>query len=151
MAARTRMIVAWAVFVGWVGWLSWQSHRVGRFAVVSRAQLAQADCAVIAELVSEPDGRAKPLAKFGKIVWPSGVKIELPETAELANLPVCSGFAGPGSYVVPLAKSAEGAWRIAEVGRSPLLDAWRIPPAVYPVSDVVLRQLELIPPPQRRP
>ncbi|MBX7105131.1 MAG: hypothetical protein K1X57_13705 [Gemmataceae bacterium] len=145
MIARTRMILAWLAFFVWVGWLATQSYRYGRFPVVSRAQLSQADFAVVAVLKADANGQAERAIKVIRMAWPAGDTREFAgQTIEVANLPDCSDFAGPGDYVVPLTLTAKGGYELARTGRSPLMPAARRP-SIYPASDVVMRQLEQVP------
>lgn len=147
MAARVRLIVAWLAFAAWVGWLGWQSWRFGRFPVVSRAQFANATVAVLARIESDRDGRAVPSIRVTRAVWPAnGARPDVTGELVVTNLAECESFTGPGDYVVPLSRGPDGAFLVARVGRSPLIEPRKHRPTIYPAIPLVLRQLEDIPP-----
>lgn len=141
MPVRVRLLIVWGLFAAWVGWLGWQSWRHRQFPVVSRAQLLSADLVVVAELASDREGRANSDAKLVTVSW---TRKEMPDLKPgvilpIANLPGSVGFRESGFYVLPLTGS--GPFRVADMPRSPLLDAGRFKPQIYPDGPEVRAQV----------
>ena len=142
MAARVRLIVAWGLFVAWIAWLGWQSARYGRFDVVSRAQLANADLAVVAKITADADGRALSKVHIERVIWPQPNAADLAgQDIEILKLPSCEGFQGAGDYVLPLSRGPKGDYALAVPARSPLIDPARHRPTIYPATGIVIDQI----------
>lgn len=149
MGARTRMVLAWAAFAAWVGWLGFLSMRYGRFPVVSRAQLLNADIAVIADVTFSADG-VPSVARLGDVIWPAGAKFPAGATPRITNLAKVADWRGPKNYVLVLKAAGDGKYEIASLPRSPALDhADRL--FVYPATPEVLTQFRDAPGPAARP
>ena len=156
--ARLALIVVWVLFAGWVGWLALQSTQHGRFPIVSRAQLLEADVGVIAEVSAGPDDRPLPKVKVIRAIWPANLGYQMGSHVtelEIANLPGCQGFHGQGRYVLLLSGKEGGPYRLAGMPRSPLVDRSRDSKGepvrfVYPETPEVLGQLREQPEPSAR-
>ncbi|MCX7700106.1 MAG: hypothetical protein N2039_04455 [Gemmataceae bacterium] len=136
---RVALAVALALFSGWLTWLGWQALRVKRPVVVSAAQLAVAQYDVECDLSSEPlpseiEVRSVGWSSDGAV--PSGrIRVE--------NLRDSRGYAGPGTYLVPLVRRGE-TYRVAglpdDPGGRPRPEAEH--PRIYPLTAAVRRQWE---------
>lgn len=139
MGARWRLIIVWGLFVAWVSWLGWQSWRHSRFPVVSRAQLLETQMVIVADLQANDEGRFLPQCSVVEVVWPKdGKSVKTDSKLTISNLPGCSGFAGPGRYLL-LLESLDPA-KLAGFPRSPLLDPQKRP-QVYPDGPDVRAQV----------
>ncbi len=124
MTPRVRLLIAAALFVGWLGWLGFTALTKSRAPVVSRAQAAGASVPVVAELTTGEDGRAvfmvrqpphpmvtelkekgdRPaiILKVAEQLTPTGP--EAGAEIGVTNLPSCTGYTGPGKYLLLLNK-----------------------------------------------
>jgi hypothetical protein len=139
------MVLAWVAFAAWVGWLGVTSLRYGRFPVVSRAQLLNADLVVVAAVKME-GAAASPVVAVKEVIWPAGATADFgPAGLRLDELPDAALGANritqAGDYVLVLKSSGPGRYRIAPVGRSPLVDPAHHRPAVYPATAEVVAQV----------
>jgi hypothetical protein len=137
MSPRLRLVLAAVAFFGWLGYLSYAAVTKSRAPVVSHAQAAAADAAVVAEL----DGSQT--VKVVEKLWgdaPSG-------SVEVVNLREPRGYTGPGPYLLFLAHRGE-AWAVVGLQRSPGTDLSNqvSPPIVYAWSDAVRMQVEKMKP-----
>jgi hypothetical protein len=138
---RWLVALAWGVFVVWVAWLGWQALTPGRLPVVSRAQLLNTSAVVVADVTATAGGPADPNVKVVEVMW-SAPGSSRPAVGELVvtNLPGSPGFSGSGRYVLLLA--GQGAFQLAGVPRSPLIEADRFRPTIYPDTPEVRAQIE---------
>jgi len=148
------MVLAWAAFAAWVGWLSVLSVRYGRFPVVSRAQLLNADLAIVAAVKIE-GGAAAPLVAVKEVIWPAGVTADFGQDGlrvdDLANASLGeSTITQPGDYVLVLKSGGPGRYRIAPLPRSPLMNAIDPRGRVYPATPAVVAQVRAAPGPATR-
>ena len=142
---RLRLALAVLAFFGWIAWLAVTVWGNGKVPVVSRAQLTAATCLVVADLVI--DDQNLPAEKVTVVSVVSGTGPAVGETIAVVNLSksIAAGrYATPqlGPHLIPLAKSADGSFKVAGLPPSPgynLQDPDR--PLVYPWNDDVKKQL----------
>ena len=131
---RLRAVFAAVAFFGWIGYLGWVAlARVGE-PVVSRAQMAQADALVVAE-VRIIEGMPDPVVKVVEALQPT--TIEAGATPQLLNLPDAklsnaTPLTQEGSYLIPLRNAGSG-WEVAAGANGMAI--------VYPWSETVRRQI----------
>jgi hypothetical protein len=118
MSPRWRLVLASAAFLAWIGYLGYAAFSRSRAPVVSHIQSAAAEAAVVAELTELPDGPTpkvpSPKATVAEKLWgdaPDG-------TIEVVNFATVKGFAGPGKYLLYLARAHDG-WAVVPAQRSP--------------------------------
>ena len=167
--ARIRLAVTAALFVGWLGYLGFLAARHARPVVLSKAQLAEATCAVRAEVRAGEGGRPDPqvvikevfgntpdaqlLRERQKFVAPpaaelvvgpflGGLRTELVGNLEDARLLNGRDFPGTGEYLLPLTRRAGGYW-LAPMPRSP---GYEVPPRplIYPWTPDIEHQLHAL-------
>lgn len=145
---RMRLAIAVAAFVAWIGWLAVAVFSNGKVPVVSRAQLTAATCLVVADLALDDQALPKGTITVAAVVSGEGAKVD--EQLTVGNLPksIAAGRYAtplPGPHLIPLAKAADGTWKIAGLPPSPgysLADPDR--PLVYPWNDEVKRQMRAL-------
>ena len=143
--ARLRLALAALCFFGWITWLAVAVWGNGKVPVVSRAQLTAATCLIVAELVIDDQNLPAEKVTVSSVV--SGTGPTVGETIAVVNLPkaIAAGrYATPtaGPHLIPLAKSADGSYKVAGLPPSPnynLIDPDR--PLVYPWNEDVKKQL----------
>ena len=138
-ARRGLLAVAVLAYVAWVTWLAMQTGDV-KGPIVSRSQVAVANVLVKAELSTQDDGRpaVKIVVVEMLICSTEGTSPKKGDEIELANLPGCRGFAGPGEYLVVLERLKDG-YRLRSSPRSPGYAEGQ--PWVYPWSESVEKQV----------
>ncbi len=163
MTPRVRLIIATALFVGWLGWLGFTALTKSRAPVVSRAQAAGATVPVVVELTTGEDGREVFLLRQHQpFPTPHKEKADRPAIVAavvesfndgpekgiqiaVTDLPNCTGYTGPGQYLLLLNKvegayvAAPGAthtaYTLAGQQRSPGSDLIGGPWVIYPWSE----------------
>lgn len=118
---RAPLLFAAVLFVGWMSWLGYTALTKSQAPVVSRAQAAGATTAVVAELTAGEEGRTLMMLRQTDRVE----VVELKEKADrpavvvkvveslkggpekgaqvaVIGLPECTGYAGPGTYLLLL-------------------------------------------------
>jgi hypothetical protein len=145
--ARARLMVALLLLFAWVGYVAYQAMAFGRFPVVSHAQLLTSRLDVIADVSMDDQGKPSPIVHVVEVHWPAGKKDLAGQELTVVNLPdpFVQGFAGAGRYILPLAPSDNGAYRIAGLPRSPGFDQSAL--FVYPDTPLTRQQLDKIPKP----
>lgn len=146
---KAALVVTWGLFAAWVAWLGWQSLRFGKFPVVSRAQLAAADLAVVAEIRSADGGLPNPAVLIKKVEWPAGADAPVGKEITVQDLQGAKGFDGPGEYLLLLNRRGSE-FALTHLPRSPLMHPSN-PRLIYPATDLVLRQVRDAPTPNPKP
>jgi hypothetical protein len=163
-SGRIRLFIAAALFIGWMGWLTITALTKSDAPTVSRAQAAAASVPVRAELFAGVADResfhrrtgthggemTKVLkAQADKPAFVVKVKEQLHPNGPAAdteigvtNLPECSGYAGPGEYLLLLNRNEEAtidgkpAYTLVGQQRSPGADLEGVgPPRIYPWTE----------------
>src|SRR5438093_12593246 len=104
--ARVRLVVAVALLFAWLGSLAYQALAIGRFPVVSHAQLLVSTLDVIAEVRAGSDRRVASV-RVESVHWPADQKKLEGQEIEVVNilnttLPDGTPIPGPGRYILPL-------------------------------------------------
>lgn len=145
---RMRLAIAVAAFVAWIGWLAIAVFSNGRVPVVSRAQLTAATCLVVADIVIDDQALPKDSITVASVISGTGAAVNNQLTVD--NLPksIAAGRYAtplPGPHLIPLAKAADGKWKVAGLPPSPgyqIVDPDR--PLIYPWNDDVKKQLKTL-------
>jgi hypothetical protein len=128
-AATARLVLAAALFLGWIGWLAYLAATTTHPVVLARPQFLVAGLDVIAE-VQERDGKPVPVVQVREVLWPRDDR--LGDTLRVTNLPECEGWAGAGSYLLPLVKDGDS-YRVPSIPRSPGFEPEKHgQPRIYP-------------------
>ncbi len=143
-------ILAAGLFLAWIGWLAYLAITAARPVVLSRPQFLLSDLDVIAQ-VEETKTGANHKATVQEVYWPLQDRpVSIDQTILVTNLEACTGWQGPGRYILALHHGTEGNEVVAP-GKSP-----GFPPAspefgqtvarprIYPVTAETIRQLESI-------
>ena len=108
---RARLAVSAVLFFGWIGFLLFlviQSPAV----LVSKPQILAANLIVVGE-IREDHGNPQPQVKVAEVIW-SGDPQDRELAGQIVNLLELprymkqQGYAGPGSYILPLLKTGHG-------------------------------------------
>jgi hypothetical protein len=146
--ARLRFWAAVAVLLAWLGYLGHQALSISRFStVISHAQLLVSTLDVIADVRAGDDGKPLAKVKVHDVRWPSDRQTLTGHEIEVVNLADATGFAGTGSYILPLVESDGGTYRVAPLPRSPGFDRANPLYLIYPDTSLTRRQLESVPKP----
>lgn len=113
ISPRTRLIIAGTLFLGWMGWLSYAALSKSRAPVVSRAQAAATTHAVVAIVDAGPEGKPLDRVKVEQVLL--GTEPAIGAEIDVNDLHEATGFAGPGTYLLPLQRV--GPTRYALVGQ----------------------------------
>jgi hypothetical protein len=111
MSPKVRLAAAAALFAGWLGWLGYTALAKYRGPVVSHSQAAAATLAVKADV---PDGDGPRVVSVQEVL--AGTKPDEPLT--VTNLGSVTGYDGPGTYLLLLAR-APGGYAVVGSLRSP--------------------------------
>jgi hypothetical protein len=135
---RLRLIVALVLFLAWMGYLGYAALTKSHSPIVSRAQAAVAEIAVVADVEAEQDGKPSMKIKVVETLSPGG-----PQSGTalfVVNLPEARGFEGPGQYLLLLAPDLPQYYVVGQV-RSPGNDLANVgKPAIYRWNDDVRKQ-----------
>ncbi len=147
--AKVRLAVALAAFLGWLGYLSYAALTKDRGPVVSRAQWAAATYRVVGKVAAGSDGQPLTAVTLTEALGPAGPAANA--TVEVVDLkaavrrpdeppqPDATVFSGPGDYLLLLVKDG-GKYRIADLPRSPGVEAGVGRPLIYPWTPAVAAQ-----------
>jgi hypothetical protein len=155
-AARIRLYLTAGLFLGWLGWLAYLAITAGTLPVsrkppviLSRPQLLVSKLDVIAD-VKAADGRPDRTVTIVAVQWPLDERDKRQgEQITVTNLDRCTGWDGPGEYILPLEPSGKE-YEVAPVPPSPGYPGARSPGPlrIYRRTPETLRQLETIPKPE---
>ena len=102
---KARLLVSAALFVGWIGFLAYLVAITRDPVILSRPQILVSNVCVLAD-IEELDGRPKSEVTVTEVLWADDgdkslekQKLVLPDLAELDRP---QGWAGNGSYLLPL-------------------------------------------------
>jgi hypothetical protein len=149
--ARMRLVIAAALFAAWLGWLAYLAATTTRPVVLSRPQFLVSTLDVVAD-VRAADAEPAADVIVRKVHWPLQDRQGLVDKEiHVVNLADCIGWAGPGSYILPLVRDGD-AYRVAAIPPSPGYNALNDQAAVrvYPATEEALHQLDEIRKPDQR-
>jgi hypothetical protein len=141
---KARLAVSAVLFVGWLGFLFYlvvDSPSV----ILSRPQFLQAQLFVVAQIGGGQGDKAEQIV-IKEILWTSDLagdaklvdqQVSIPGVAECVRE---DGYEGPGLYLLPLVKMANGSFRIAPLPTMAQTPAIRI----YPWTPRLREQVEAI-------
>lgn len=158
---RALLLVAAVLFVGWMSWLGYTALTKSQAPVVSRAQAAGAEIVVVAELAAGEDGRTLMMLRQTDRVEVVELKekgdrpavvVKVAESLKggaekgaqigVIGLPECTGYTGPGTYLLLLTEDKKAiienkpAYRLVGAQRSPGSDPGETGSLrVYPWTD----------------
>ncbi|MCS6865201.1 MAG: hypothetical protein RMJ56_13260 [Gemmataceae bacterium] len=104
------------LLVAWFAWLGHTALTKSREPVVSRAQAAAAVVVVVAELDGTGDS-ANPQARVKESLTTPSPPVG--QVIVVKNLPICTGFGGPGEYLLLLQPLGEGEFVVVGPQNSP--------------------------------
>lgn len=145
---RVRLAIAVAAFVAWIGWLAIAVFSNGKVPVVSRAQLTAATCLVVADIALDDQTLPKDSITVSAVVSGDGAKAGDQITVHNLSKSIAAGRYAtplPGPHLIPLAKAADGSWKVAGLPPSPgyqIMDPDR--PLVYPWNEDVKKQMKAL-------
>lgn len=127
-AAWIRFVAAAILLCGWLGWLGWLAFTATDPIILSRPQFLVADAWVLARV--EGDEFPSKIAAINEVTWIDKNDAKLKEGAKISIrrldlVQESQNWRGPGVYVLPLSKSAQGGW---ELTRIPISPGYRDPP-----------------------
>jgi len=132
MSAKTRLIVAAALFIAWIGWLTYLVVRTRNPVIISHPQFLVADVIVVAQLTGDdkPDRQIKVV----EVLWSADKsKPAKDDEIDVIFLEDCTtkhhGWEGRGEYLVPLRKKGD-IYTLQEIPSSP----------GYPPTEAMLRE-----------
>src|SRR5262245_2068482 len=131
------------LFAAWIGYLAHLAATTTRPIVLSRPQFLVAQLDVVADIKANDDGGPEPRVVVRSVLYPVDGPAPVPpgvqfDVTNLAHLSHHEGWQGPGEYILPLVKDAEGKYRLAPIPRSPGFpgDA----PRIYRITPETLAQ-----------
>jgi hypothetical protein len=140
ISKRMRLFVALALFIAWMGFLGFAALTKSRSPIVSHAQAAAAEVAVVADVEANSEGKPAMKVKVVESLTQGG-----PEPGTdlfVVNLPEVRGFEGSGQYLLLLSPDLPQYYVVGQL-RSPGNDLSGIgKPAIYRWSEDVRKQYE---------
>jgi hypothetical protein len=104
ISKRVRLFAALVLFIGWMSYLGYAALTKSRSPIVSHAQAAAAEVAVVAEVETSEEGKPSIKAKVVELLSKEGPP---PGTVLfILNLSDVRGFDGPGQYLLLLTPDA---------------------------------------------
>jgi hypothetical protein len=136
------LIVSLAFFVGWMIWLGAEALRHRNPVVVSRAQLLAAQYDVLADVSPGADNKPDQKIQVQSVLSGGESAPAAGQAITVRNMPDTQGFAGKGTYVLPLVKRGADYW-VADLPFDPGFPPLRsLPPRIYPWTPEVQGQFE---------
>src|SRR5919198_139181 len=111
-AAALRLGLAAALFAGWVGWLAYLAFSDSRPVGLSRPQFLASDLVVVAGGAGDPVE-----VTVREVVRPDSPRAKALKTIAVPGLRKCEGWAGPGTYILPLTTDWKGSYRVTPMQR----------------------------------
>lgn len=129
--------IALVLFAGWLTWLGIQALGAKKPVIVSRAQLATSQYDVEVDLPAEPLPHK---VTIRNVHWAADDKAPSGEIT-VRNLASTTGYAGPGTYLLPLVRTGND-FAVAGYPPDPGLVTLQpeAKPRIYPVSPEILQQ-----------
>jgi hypothetical protein len=127
------LLTSAVLFAGWMGWLGYLAATKREPVVLSRPQLLTCEFAVIAELADHkgPVTVEEVFVLRGNPAAHENIPDLKGKQIEVVNLERCTGYAGPGPYILALASNLNGeAYQVVPTPPSP---------GFFPNRDNVLR------------
>jgi hypothetical protein len=138
------LILCLALFIGWMIWLGNEALRHRNPVVVSRAQLLAAQYDILADVSPAADNKPDQKIQVQSVLADGQGAPAAGQTITVRNLAETQGFAGKGTYVLPLVKRGADYW-VADLPFDPGFPPLRsIPPRIYPWTPEVQKQFESI-------
>jgi hypothetical protein len=135
-SAVIRFVAMLAIFAVWLSWLGYLAFTARQMIVLSRPQLLISNLDVIA-WVDRADATE---VKVEEVHWPASEGKWKGQSLAVQNLSECSGWAGPGSYILLLTADGKN-WRVTPTPRSPGYPVAG-KPRIYPATQETLGQLK---------
>src|SRR4051794_33783367 len=113
--AKIRLVAVIALLMAWLGYLAYQALAIGRFPVVSHAQILVSTLDVIADVQAGDEGKPLTRVRVQEVRWPEDQQNLSGQMIDVTNLSDASvkGFVGAGRYLVPLVNGEGGTYRVA--------------------------------------
>ncbi|HLW68804.1 MAG TPA: hypothetical protein VKS79_26035 [Gemmataceae bacterium] len=138
------LIVCLVLFVGWMSWLGKVALQHRNPVVVSRSQLLEAQCSVLANLSPGANNKPDQKIQVQSVISGDEVAPAAGQTITVRNMADTQGFIGNGTYVLPLVKSGAD-YLVAGLPVDPGFPPSRdLPPRIYPWTPEVKKQFESI-------
>ena len=138
------LIVTSLLFALWIVWLGTEALRHSKPVVVSRAQLLTAQYDVVADVSAGTENRPDPSVRVQAVLAGGEGGPAPSQTINVRNLGDTQGFAGNGTYVLPLVKRGTDYW-VADLPYDPGFPRGRsILPRIYPWTQEVQKQFQAI-------
>jgi hypothetical protein len=132
------------LFIGWMIWLGNEALQHRSPVVVSRSQLLAAQYDVLADVVPGADNKPDQKIQVQSVLSDGAGAPTAGQTITIHNMLDTQGFAGKGTYVLPLVKRGGEFW-VADLPFDPGFPPLRsLPPRIYPWTPEVKQQFESI-------
>jgi hypothetical protein len=102
--ARPVAIVAGGAFLVWIACLGWLATQRTAQPVLAPAQLLDASVVVVADWSADAVGQPQTDVRVQKVLWPQDEDLPIDTRITLTILQPPPGWAGSGSYLLPLVK-----------------------------------------------
>jgi len=140
ISKRMRLFVALSLFIAWMGYLGYAALTKSHSPIVSHAQAAAAEVAVVADVEADQDGKPAMKVKVVETLLTGGPQAGT--SLFVVNLPDARGFEGPGQYLLLLIPDLPQYYVVGQI-RSPGNDLANVgKPAIYRWNDDVRKQYE---------
>ena len=133
---KARLVVSACLFLAWIGFLGYLVYESGTV-ILSRPQFLLAQFVVVVE-VQDRGGHPDPQVAVNDVIWP--VRAELKKELDIPGLALCGkqhGYHGAGKYLLPLTRTAGGAYLI-----TPMPPTAQTEIKIYPWTPATRAQVE---------